>query len=175
VASDPNPFSLFLNSGKEEAAVVQAPAFSLTKVMALVAPVVTGLTAYLTAAIKNEAFTTGQITTLIVGLMAFLAVTSAADVLARGIATSAHATASGRLRMLTFSSPIPGEVDTNGDGKTHMDVTVVAASDANPPELLCVHDNAVSWQPAIRVKLVTPTPIAGTAATNHHKRGVFRV
>lgn len=159
-----NPLNLLLNSDTKDSAVVQAPAFSLTKVMALVAPLVTGLATWLTTAVLEEgtSFTTGQITTLLVALIAFLAVTGAADVLARGIATSAQTTASGRLRMITFKSPIPGEVDLNGDGKTHMDVTVVAASDADPPELLCLHEGETSWQPVGKVRLIT-----GAASTSN--------
>ena len=155
MAANLNPLTLLLNRGKEESSAVQASAFSLTKVMAVLAPLVTALATWLATEFKNATFTTGQITTLLVALIAFLALTGSADVLARGIATSAQTTASGRLRMMTFKSPIPGEVDLNGDGKTHMDVTVVAASDANPPELLCLHGEETSWQPVDRVRLIT--------------------
>jgi hypothetical protein len=166
-----NPITLLLNSGQEESAVVQAPAFSLTKVMAVVAPLVTALATWLATEFKDTSFTTGQITTLLVALIAFLALTGAADVLARGIATSAQTQASARMRMMTFKSPIPGEVDVNGDGKTHMDVTVVAASDANPPELLCLHGEETSWQPVTKVRLVTGSvSVNGASKAKPHLR-----
>ena len=165
-----NPLSLLLNSNKEDTAVVQAQAFSLTKVMAVLAPLVTALATWLAGQFKEASFTTGQITTLLVALIAFLAVTGAADVLARGIATSAQTTASGRMRMMTFKSPIPGEVDVNGDGKTHMDVTVVAASDADPPELLCLHEGETSWQPVSKVRLVAGTNRASNGQQSRERR-----
>lgn len=165
-----SPASLLLNSGKDDSAVVQAQAFSLTKVMAVLAPLVTGLATWLAGVFKETPFTTGQITTLLVALIAFLAVTGAADVLARGIATSAQTTARGRMRMMTFKSPIPGEVDVNGDGKTHMDVTVVAASDADPPELLCLHEGETSWQPVSKVRLISGSSSAGNGQQSRERR-----
>ena len=172
MAVDFNPLSLLLNNGKEDSSVVQAPAFSLTKVMALLAPLVTGLAAWLAARFQDVPFTTGQITTLLIALIGFLALTGSADVLARGIATSAQTTASGRLRMITFQSPLPGELDLNGDGKTHTDVTVVAASDADPPELLCLHDGETSWQPVSRVRLITGSVAASNGHSARGKRHV---
>lgn len=143
----------FLNNGEEQKAaqVVEAPAFSLTKVMAVVAPLITAVVAVVTAAIKDTTFTTAQITALIIALIAFLAVTSAADVLARGIATSAEKTASGRMRSVQFPHPLSAKLAMPGGG--HEDVAVLAASDASPPEFLCVRENKkVEWRKGADVK-----------------------
>ncbi|WP_151082842.1 hypothetical protein [Nocardioides cynanchi] len=138
----------FLNKGaaNQTASVVDAPAFSLTKVMAVVAPVVTVLATLLTSRIKNVHFDEGQITALIIALVAFLAVTSSADVLARGIATSAEKTASARTRMLRFEAPLTAGLQLHDGTET---VTVLAVSDAVPPEYLCVRaDQTIGWQKA---------------------------
>lgn len=142
----------FLNKGtqNQDAAVVDAPAFSLTKVMAVVAPVVTALAALATSKIKNVNFSESQVTVLIVSLVAFLAVTSSADVLARGIATSAEKTASARTRLLRFDTPLVARLKVDGGSET---VTILAASDAIPSEYLCVRaDQAIEWHKATKLK-----------------------
>jgi hypothetical protein len=142
----------FLNKGaqNQDTAVVDAPAFSLTKVMAVVAPVVTALAALATSQIKNVNFSESQVTTLIVSLVAFLAVTSSADVLARGIATSAEKTASARTRLLRFDKPLVAQLKVDGGRES---VTILAASDAVPPEYLCVrNDHTIEWQTATKFK-----------------------
>jgi hypothetical protein len=143
--------NFFLNKGtqNQDAAVVDAPAFSLTKVMAVVAPVVTALAALATSQIKNVNFSESQVTVLIVSLVAFLAVTSSADVLARGIATSAEKTASARTRLLRFDKPLTAHLEVKGGSET---VTILAASDAIPPEYLCVRVNqTIEWQKATKL------------------------
>ncbi len=154
---------LFLNNGEQQKAaqVIEAPAFSLTKVMAVVAPLVTVLVTFVTAKLQDAAFTYGQITVMIVALLGFLAITSAADVLARGIATAAvkkadgltaaaQTSAAARLRMAQFGTPMPGRLSLPSGG--HQDVSVLAVSDANPPEFLCLgEDQTLSWNVATNV------------------------
>jgi hypothetical protein len=138
----------FLNDSADskEAAVVEAPAFSLTKVMSVVAPLITAVVALLTTLTTKVTFSSGEVVTLIVALIAFLAITASADVLARGIATSAAKSASGRLRMVQFTKPLPAMLSLSGPDEK---VSVVAASDASPPEYLCVRaDSSVTWEPA---------------------------
>lgn len=154
---------LFLNRGvaNEAASVVSAPAFSLTKVMAVVAPLVTALVTFVTAKLRSDAFTDGQITVMIVALVAFLAVTASADVMARAIATAAakkadgytaaaSTSASARLRMAQFGTPLGAHLAH--DGNSHEDVQVLAVSDANPPEFLCLRaDQTLTWAAAATV------------------------
>jgi hypothetical protein len=152
MAFEPVKFLLNQTTATAEAQTVQAPAFSLTKVMAVVAPLLTAVTALATSAIKNVSFDAGQITTLIVALIAFLAITASADVLARGIATSADKRANGRLRMITFAPPLSGQLAKAGADE---DVHVLAASDAAPPEFLCLlADQSVAWHPSRSVRLL---------------------
>jgi hypothetical protein len=93
-----NPISFLLN---RPAAVAQPdanaaqpavddPAFSLTKVLATAATVLTPLTAILVTQLGDVAFSAGNIVALVLGVLGFLAVASAADVLARGAATGAE-------------------------------------------------------------------------------------
>jgi hypothetical protein len=153
----------FLNKGESavQATVVKSPAFSLTKVMAAVAPLVTLLTTAITSLVKDgnlKAFSTGQVTTLIVALVGFLAITGAADVLARALATSAETSgeavktsastaANSRYRMVQFGKPLSAKLKMGPNG--HQDVHVLAASDASPHEFLCLlEDESVAWSPA---------------------------
>ena len=140
---------LFLNQGTEDKQVVEAPAFSLTKVMAVVAPLVTAVVTSVTAALKNVSFSGGQITTLIVSLIAFLAITASADVIARGLATSAQTTAAGRARWVRFDKPLNAQLELQGPDEA---VAILAASDASPPEYLCVRaDQSLSWEPSSKI------------------------
>lgn len=165
------PIKFLLNESEKtkNQHVVDAPAFSLTKVMAVVAPLLTALVTVATNWIKKNDFTAGQITIIIVALIAFLAVTGAADVLARGIAASAKMTsdaatrtaeltsestkaaAAMRLRLTPFESAIKGQLHQEGRDK---DVTVVAVSDGTPAEFLCHDDDgALTWNPVDKVTL----------------------
>jgi hypothetical protein len=151
MAVEPVKFLLNQTASTKDNQAVEAPAFSLTKVMAVVAPLLTAVTALATSAIKNVSFSSGQITTMIAALIAFLAVTASADVLARGIATSADKQANGRLRMMRFSTPLKGQLAKSGADE---DVHVLAASDADPPEFLCLRaDESLSWHPASKVQI----------------------
>ena len=147
------PFKFLLNqtTSTTAAQAVESPAFSLTKVMAVLAPLLTAVTAFATSALKDVSFDSGQITMMIVALIAFLAVTASADVLARGIATSADKRASGRQRMLRFDQPLSAQLETKTKDEN---VKVLAASDAEPPEFLCLHaDQKVTWQPQSKLTI----------------------
>lgn len=148
----------FLNTGKEEETVVQAPAFSITKIIAVLAPLITLLVTQATEWIKNLSFTATHATALIVALVALLAVITSADVIARGIATSAERTATGRGKWIRFESPLKGMLalpvsQTNPTGKDE-NISVLAASDAQPPEYLCLReDGSLSWESAAIVTI----------------------
>ena len=65
MAVEPVKFLLNQTASTKDNQAVEAPAFSLTKVMAVVAPLLTAVTALATSAIKNVSFSSGQITTMI--------------------------------------------------------------------------------------------------------------
>lgn len=88
--------------GQEDKTVFEAPAFSITKVMAVVAPLVTALETWATSQLKSVAFTSGQITAIMASLVGFLAITGAANVIAWGLATSAEKAATGSRQMGSF-------------------------------------------------------------------------
>lgn len=141
---------LFLNEGKEDKTVVESPAFSITKVMAVVAPLVTALVTWATSQLENVAFTSGQITAIIASLIGFLAVTGAADVIARGVATSASMAATARGKWIRFDKPLAATLEMAGADEQ---ISVLAASDAQPPEFLCVReDQSLSWELAAKIK-----------------------
>ena len=75
-----------LNRGQEEESVVSSQAFSLTKVMAVIAPLLTALATWATDALTTVQFTPTHYTVIIVSLIAFLAITGSADVLAGWLA-----------------------------------------------------------------------------------------
>ena len=150
---------LFLN--ESESGPVEAPAFSLTKVMAVVAPLVTLVVATVTDLVKAESFTSGQVTALIVALVAFLAVTGSADVLARALATSADKSATAAEKaaaaslgatapLVTFRSPLAATLSLPGDDEA---LTVIAVRDGDPCQYLCRRaDETFEWHPADKVR-----------------------
>lgn len=89
MAGSNNFASLILNRGTEEQQVVTAPAFSLTKLLQTAALVLTPLVSLLVKYLADVKFSTWQVTVLISAVLAFLAFTASADVLARALATSA--------------------------------------------------------------------------------------
>jgi hypothetical protein len=158
-----NPIGFLLNrtSATENEGVVSAPAFSLTKVMAIVAPLITALVSTVLSRLDGVNWTTTEYVWMIVSLVAFLAVTSSTDVLARAIAASAKSRAAAttkaaetraeaRGRIIRFSDPLPAFLPpTEGN---NVRVRVIAASNAQSPEFLCVHDdNTMTWEPDVDV------------------------
>lgn len=75
------------------AGAVDLPAFSITKVLASVSTVVTVIATVVTGALDDKGFNLepGHVIALALGLLAFLAIASSADVLARSIATNKQA------------------------------------------------------------------------------------
>jgi hypothetical protein len=152
-----NPWEFFTNTGnqKKDSSVVQAQAFSLTKVLGLLAPVVATAGTWAASQIKDIKFSSGEVTAIIIAVLALWAVTSAADVIARGLATSAATTASGRLHMVTFKEPVEGRLVLEDSTEPDELVTAIAVSDANPPEYLVFHedDQSLSWESVRKVGL----------------------
>ena len=116
-----SPAEFFLNQGtNSEKQVVEAPAFSLTKVLGAGAVIITPLATVLVEQLKNkDNFKAGDYVVLAIGLLGFLAITAAADVLSRGFVTAAkkeaeaakhggvQATAS-MAHLVPFETPIAG-------------------------------------------------------------------
>jgi hypothetical protein len=138
------PWDFFLNKGVP-AAVVPSPAFSLTKVMALLVPLVTALAGFLTQKVRETAFSSGEIAALMIALVAFLAFTGAADVLARAYAAAADSS----LGVITLPRTAAGKRE--GVGGT---VTVIAVRGSSSPSYLCLDQaGTLAWVPADTVEL----------------------
>ena len=75
----------FFTNNKAEDTPVEANAFSLTKVLIAGGAVVTTVGAWLVDQFTKVNLTSGQFTALVLGVLGFTAVASAADVLARAL------------------------------------------------------------------------------------------
>ncbi|TQM61718.1 hypothetical protein [Humibacillus xanthopallidus] len=148
-----NIWQFFTNTSpeQEDSALVEAQAFSLTKVIGLLAPVVAAAGTWAASQLKSVTFTSGEVTAIIIAVLAVWAITSVADVLARSMATSAEKQANGRLHMITFDEPVDATAIRDGADEA---VEVVAVSDAKPAEYLVLHaNNTVTWESAPSVHL----------------------
>lgn len=83
--ADSNPIKFLLNRDNTDAAVA-APAYSITKVLATGASIVTPLVALLAAKLGSISFSSAEVVVLTVALLGFLAIVAAADVISRGAA-----------------------------------------------------------------------------------------
>jgi hypothetical protein len=144
-----NPMEFFLNSSEsaKQGAVVDAPAFSLTKVLSAGAIVVTPIATLVVDKVSNLNFSTGQVVALGLGVLAFLAVTASADVLARAWATSATGKPSALIR---FDSPISGHHVKPGADTS---IEVLAASGTDQPYFLVREGNKLTWLPDAQVRI----------------------
>ena len=154
----------FLNQGENsEKQVVEAPAFSLTKVLASGAVVVTPIAALVLDALETHVnFRAHHYVALAIGLLGFLAIASAADVLARALVTgaekkaqAANATrlqaAARAARLVPFDTPVPSHhVKVGLDAP----VKVLAAASGDDPYLLIQDkDGKITWVLAEEVKV----------------------
>lgn len=137
---------------------VATPAFSLTKVLGAGAVIITPLATILVNAINKNDFQPIHYVMLAIALLGFLAITSAADVLARGIASGAqsYADASGALadtsNMIKFDEPLEASyVKENAHKAT--DITVLAALGGNAPHYLVQEGDVIKWMPVAEVKV----------------------
>jgi hypothetical protein len=148
---------LLLNRGDEaeSSQVVDAPAFSLTKVLASGAVVITPIAAAVVTTLKDGKISTQQYVLLGLGVLAFLAITASADVLARAIATAAEkkaeaATAS-TAGLLRFSPPLPGRRILDSATEPDPAIEILAAVNAGKPFFLVKEGDEISWLPAAKV------------------------
>lgn len=156
-----NPVSFLLNQGiaAEEAEVVDAPAFSLTKVLASAAVVVTPIATALVAQLTKVTFTAETFVALAIGLLGFLAITASADVLARALATAAEknaqAAVAGLAQLITFEEPLDATRIQRGEGRAAEDppVEVLASAYAGEPYFLIKENSSLKWEPASGINI----------------------
>lgn len=155
---------------KEKDLPVMAPAFSLTKVMILLGPLLAGLIAVLSQLVDKwltpDDTTPGaplenrDVVALFIALIGFFAVVVSADMLSRGIASSAQhigassiSAAESRAKIIRFPHAINASLNTTEPERdaehTHEMVQVVAVTAGEPPKYLCLHkdeNQSLSWQ-----------------------------
>jgi hypothetical protein len=154
-----NPVSVLLNQSGEakDAQVVQAPAFSLTKVLAAAAVIVTPIAAVLVDQLKTVNLTAGNYVALAASVLGFLAIASAADVLGRSYATgakekatamtaaaekSAEAAQAALGQVVTFETPLAGHrIDPGPD----VPIEVLATAYSGEPLVLAKEGEAIKW------------------------------
>lgn len=152
-----NVLDFLLNRTDTDAHTVQAPAFALTKVLDVAAVIVAPLATLIVDKTSNVDLTAGQYVTLALGLLAFLAITSSADVLARSIAAAgkhkAEALVAGSGRLIPFKAPLPGRRITDGSSN-HVDVLVLAAARGDGALFLVKEGDAPpEWAKAADIKI----------------------
>ncbi len=152
--------SFLLNKGMSQGAGVDAPAFSLTKVLASAAIVIGPLATLLVDKLSHLNFSAGQVVALALGLLGFLAVTASADVLGRSMVAAAKATSdaaaertheaqAGVGRLVPFPHPVSGRAIADGEDPA---VQVLASAYGDQSYFLVRDgDGALSWLPAAKV------------------------
>ena len=151
-----------LNQGREEEQVVDAPAFSITKVLGLGAVIIAPLATYVTEQLSEVELESAHYVAIVLGLLGFLAVTAAADVLARGIATAASKSAevaeaqakivdARRARLMTFESPVAAHRrvarEPNKPNKRDVPIKLLALAGGQKPYLLAQEGDELNWLP----------------------------
>ncbi|MFI7060707.1 hypothetical protein ACIBL3_06985 [Kribbella sp. NPDC050124] len=166
--------------------VVKAPAFSLTKVLAVSAPVVTVIVGLVTEWWKDLEINLNatHFTVLTVAVLAFVAVGGAADVFARAIAAKNESKARAISRgtgIYRFPVPLEAELRPGGpDTDDHRNIAVVAMSDTDPLRFLVVNgDKSLSWEDGdkvtvARMQLAKPSVIQPALSSNGGKRASKR-
>jgi hypothetical protein len=153
------PVDFLLNRGPDaEKQVVEAPAFSLTKVLGAGAVIITPIATLIADEIQNADFEPNHFVALALGLLGFLAITAAADVLARAIGSAAKnnlkaaqkgsqaaraQAAASAARLVPFDTPIAAHRVLAGADEP---VKVLAAASADDPYFLVQgEDGKVGW------------------------------
>jgi hypothetical protein len=162
-----NPVSFLLNQSPaaQENAVVQAPAFSLTKVLASAAIIITPIATIIVDQLKSVKLTAGNYVALAIGVLGFLAIAAAADVLARSLATaakenaeaareaaaqSAQTTLAGLGQVVPFTKPLAGHRIAQGDDPS---ITVLASAHVGEPHFLVKEGESLTWVPTAKVRI----------------------
>ncbi len=156
-----NPLEFLSNRGENAKTnqVVEAPAFNLTKVLGAGAIIITPIATLLVEALKkHDNFKAQHYVALAIGLLGFLAITAAADMLARSIAVAAKQNAeaaqrgldtarvravASMARLVPFDTPIAAHRVRAGADEP---VKVLAAASADDPYLLVQgEDEKIAW------------------------------
>ncbi len=164
----PGPLEFLLNTGTNaEKQVVKAPAFSLTKVLGAGAVIITPIATIIVEAVQTHTdFEAQHYVALAIGLLGFLAITAAADVLGRSLVTASKnnaeaaqkgsdaarvQAAASAARLVPFGSPINAHRVLAGADEP---VKVLAAASADDPYLLIQgKDGEITWLLAKEVDL----------------------
>jgi hypothetical protein len=104
--ANPNPVAFLLNRDHADTAV-SAPAFSITKVLATGAGILTPLAGLLAARLGSLDFTAAEVVALTVALLGFLAIVTTADVISRSLVTT---------RSTPTAAPLPPDGTEKADG-----------------------------------------------------------
>lgn len=149
-----NPIKFLTNEGADAGTTgVVAPAFSLTKVLASAAIIIGPIATLIVNKVGDVDFSPGQIVALALGLLGFLAIVTAADVIARAIAAAAgkraKATQAGFARTIIFSQPLPSELKEPA-GRA---VIALAVAQGDEDLYLIREEEKLRWLPAAELDL----------------------
>jgi hypothetical protein len=131
-----------------EGTPVEAPAFSLTKVLTAGAIIVTPIATAVTEFLAKGALQAVHYTALALGLMGLLAIAGSADVLARAISArrAEQPPDDQPENLIQFSPAVPAELILEGEDE---DVSVVAAVGGSQVcFLIRREDDSLEWRPA---------------------------
>lgn len=147
-----NPVDFLLNRSDKDkkTQVVEAPAFSLTKVLTVATPVITAVAALLARQVEDVKFSAGNITVMIIGVIGLVTIAGSADMIARSLATKAapapaETPAAGEpAQIVRLATPVKAIKARPGKDEN---VTAAALSVENPPRFLCLHaDSSLTWE-----------------------------
>jgi hypothetical protein len=147
-----NVIDFLLNKGASgDAQVVDAPAFSLTKVLGSAATIIAPLSALLANWLTDANLNAGDYVALTLGLLAFLAITASADVLARAWATAGAADKSAsEAGLIPFKAPLAGRRIKDGED-AHIKVLAAANRREGPVFLVAEADGSLAWWPTPQI------------------------
>lgn len=151
-----------LNKDGDEASTdtVTSPAFSTTKVLTAASVIVAPLATFLAKVIEGESFNLApvHVVATILGLLAFVAILGAADVLARSYASAAQHEADAAVtrrdsdQLITFAKPLRATVNApNSDPE--VDVLAIAGG-ATLHYLVKQEDGTIAWTLGEKVRLL---------------------
>jgi hypothetical protein len=137
------PLDFFLGEpGGQNADPVSSDAFSLTKVLITATGILTPLTTALVDGFSKVNFTSGQFVALTLGVLAFAAIASAADVLARALATWG----SSRDGYVQFDTKWSAKLKPEKPSDDPTDVQIVAARVFGvSTQFLVIKDSGAQW------------------------------
>jgi hypothetical protein len=135
----------FLNKKEQEKQDVTAPAFSITKVLGAAAIIVAPIATLVVDATTKVDLSEDQFVTLALGLLAFVAVITAADVVARAYVTGQKA------RQVAHMAPLQRALPAHMGRKT--DVRVIATVDGDEPAYLVMQDETLKVVSASKVQI----------------------